>query len=487
VRHEYSLPEPKHSVMPHIYTLPASLAFRGKGLFGYSFGPLNERGVEVLYIESETGHDTFMISRGVTRIYYILSGTGSFTINGREFGVRPGVLVEAPAGVEYSYSGRMTMLAFCKRRLLRRKDRFTKWNRNVVGAVEPWALGAGSLSARLIRVRILGKSPANAFLRVNQRLWNMLPGWLTALRPIEWYGHCVHALARVKGDRAQAFNTYFLRNRAELELIQRAVTGRKHADTLRVAVLGCSCGPEAYSVAWAIRKARPDLNLMVHGVDVSKEAIELARRGVYSLTASVGVQEVRDYGAAGRWRVALRGSELVGAEIFDRMTEGEKAELFDVDGDNAAVKSWIREGIDWHVGDVKAPEILDALGPQDVVVASNFLCHMVPAEAERCLRNIARLVSPYGYLFVSGIDLDVRTNVAQDLGWKPMPDLLERIHDGDPCLRAHWPWHYGGLEPLDKRRRDWRTRYAAAFQIVPGVTVPRSQSDGALAGSTSGR
>jgi hypothetical protein len=32
------------------------------------------------------------------------------------------------------------------------------------------------------------------------------------------------------------------------------------------------------------------------------------------------------------------------------------------------------------------------LGLQDIVIANRFLCHMEPRDAERCLRNIARLV-----------------------------------------------------------------------------------------------
>src|SRR5437867_11883789 len=35
------------------------------------------------------------------------------------------------------------------------------------------------------------------------------------------------------------------------------------------------------------------------------------------------------------------------------------------------------------------------------------------------------------YLFVSGVDLDVRTKVAIELGWKPISDLLEEIHEGE--------------------------------------------------------
>jgi hypothetical protein len=92
---------------------------------------------------------------------------------------------------------------------------------------------------------------------------------------------------------------------------------------------------------------------------------------------------------------------------------------------------------------------------------------MGAAAAERCLRNIARLVAPHGYLFVSGIDLEIRTKVAQDLGWIPLQESLEELHHGDPRMESHWPWSYSALEPLNKKRKDWKVRYAAAFQLVP--------------------
>jgi hypothetical protein len=101
--------------------------------------------------------------------------------------------------------------------------------------------------------------------------------------------------------------------------------------------------------------------------------------------------------------------------------------------------------------------------------------------AERCLRNIARYVRPGGYLFLSGIDLDIRTKVAQELGWLPLQDLLEEIHDGDPRMKGFWPCHYGGLEPLNKRRADWRLRYASAFQLLSsGESVAGEMRAGAV-------
>jgi mannose-6-phosphate isomerase-like protein (cupin superfamily) len=430
--------------MDYTYSLPSSVSFTGKGLLGYTFGPLNQKDLEIYYIEVEKGHDFFMISKKITRTYYILSGRGYFTIADQKYEVRAGMLVEVPPKVEYCYSGKMTMIGISKPRWFGGNDRATKWNPDVVSRGGAFVEEEESWLTNLLRVKIFGKFPFNAYFRVNQALWRHLPSFLGTFRPIRSYGNFVHALARRQGFRSQAHSTFFLRNRPELELIRRIVDRRPKGDTLRVAVLGCSTGAEAYSVAWRIRSARPDLALVLTAVDMSGQAVAFAECGVYSLTHA----------------------EVACTEVFERMTPLEMEEFFHRNGDAVTIKPWIKEGINWRVGDVGEPEIIDSIGPQDMVVANNFLCHMVASEAERCLRNIARLVSGGGYLFVSGIDLDIRTKVARDLGWEPVKERLEEVHDGDPCMRAHWPWHYGGLEPLDKKKRDWRIRYAAAFRIV---------------------
>lgn len=149
-------------------------------------------------------------------------------------------------------------------------------------------------------------------------------------------------------------------------------------------------------------------------------------------------------------------------------------EFFNRNGDEVVVKPWLKEGINWRVDDAGDRNIVDSIGYQDLVVANNFLCHMSPSQAESCLRNIVRVIKPGGYLVVSGIDLDVRAKVAQDLGWVPVEELLEEIHEGD-ILRNDWPFRYYGLEPLDKTRRDWKFRYTAAFQIPEKTEVRSSQ------------
>ena len=67
-------------------------SFDGKGLFGYTFGPLRQKDFDIYYIEVEMGHDTFMVSKRITRVYYVLSGSGYFTIGDRRYDVSDGML-----------------------------------------------------------------------------------------------------------------------------------------------------------------------------------------------------------------------------------------------------------------------------------------------------------------------------------------------------------------------------------------------------------
>ena len=99
------------------------------------------------------------------------------------------------------------------------------------------------------------------------------------------------------------------------------------------------------------------------------------------------------------------------------------------------------------------------------MVASNFLCRMDAPSAERCLRNLAQLRALAGTSSSRESIWTFERRLRQDLGWEPVSDLREEIHDGDPLVRADWPWEWWGLEPLDRSRPDWQTRYASFFQV----------------------
>jgi SAM-dependent methyltransferase len=298
-----------------------------------------------------------------------------------------------------------------------------------------------------------------AFLHLNERIWRRLPARVRDLRPVRAYGAWMHSLVCRRADREMYLGTLFLRNRPALELMRRLVQKKDGGARLKIAVLGCSIGVEVYSIVWILRSSRPDLELAVHAVDISPEVLEVAERGVYSSETS----------------------EMVHCSIFEGLTETERAEIFDWEGDEGAIKPWLREGIAWHVCDASDPDLITSLGPQDLVIANNFLCHMPPGSAQQCLRNLAQLASPGGYLFVTGVDLDVRTEVALELGWEPVPDLRAEIHDGDPLVRSDWPWQWWGLEPLDWRRPECETRYSAVFRMgrdsQPASTTRREKDD----------
>jgi len=119
--------------MPYVLAASSSPSFAQKGLAGYEFGPLKHQDIAVHLIEVRTGHDTFMISKALTRMYYIIEGSGVFTIDNQKYDVKAGLLVEVPPGVEYTYSGSMKILLVSHPRWFEGNERMTRMNTEVVG------------------------------------------------------------------------------------------------------------------------------------------------------------------------------------------------------------------------------------------------------------------------------------------------------------------------------------------------------------------
>jgi chemotaxis methyl-accepting protein methylase len=328
--------------------------------------------------------------------------------------------------------------------------------------VPPSAHLSQSTLARMFQSRFLRKYLGRPYLLINIWIWNHLPASLAPWRPIRGYGCHLHSLIQLRAKRTQSVGTFFFRNRPELELLIRLLDEKRRSSTIDVTVLACSKGAEVYSISYAIRCARTDLKVRLRALDISKDILEFAEAGVYSLRSHDGSGRAPSPALGGD--VAASTSRDQPSSIFERMSSGEMKAMFDREGDQLRVKPRFREGVTWRLGDAGDRGLAGALGLQDIVVANRFLCHMHPEEAEECLRNIARLVKPGGYLFVSGVDLGVRSKVARELGWRPVTELIREIHEGDPSLRRDWPLEYWGLEPFDQDRSDWKMRYASVFQ-----------------------
>jgi polysaccharide pyruvyl transferase WcaK-like protein/chemotaxis methyl-accepting protein methylase len=327
----------------------------------------------------------------------------------------------------------------------------TAWSRAIVKAT--------SRSATLRR--FLGRP----YLRVSGWVWTHFPPAFRLSRVGRGFGKHLHWLVQLRATRKQHMGTFFFRNRPELELLGRVLKGKEKASKLKLAILGCSKGAEVYSYLYSIRQVRPDLIVSLSALDIDPGVLQFAEEGIYSLESRRPQGSATSSSSSAYEELTTRTFGDQRTSVFERMSSDEIAAMFDCQAGQARVKAQFREGIAWQLGDAGDPELVDLLGLQDVVVANRFLCHMQPEQAETCLRALASLVKPGGYLFVSGVDLDVRTRVAKDLGWVAVTELIEEIHEGDPSLRRDWPLQYWGLEPFDPRRSDRDVRYASVFRL----------------------
>jgi chemotaxis methyl-accepting protein methylase len=256
------------------------------------------------------------------------------------------------------------------------------------------------------------------------------------------------------------------------------LTAKPVGASVAITVLGCSKGAEVYSILWAIRKARPDLRVKLQAVDISPEIVDFAEDGIYSLKDPASLNSL-DHGGStedeGLLLATCRDQGRDGSvSIFERLNESEMNSMFDLEGNDARVKLWIKEGfaprdggqgITWRVGDASSSEMARLLGPQDIIVANRFLCHMEPAAALKCLRNINTMVKRSGYIFVSGVDLDIRTRVAKEMHWTPVTESRREIYEGDPSLLSGWPHAWWSIEPFCENHPDWEIRYACVFRV----------------------
>lgn len=218
------------------------------------------------------------------------------------------------------------------------------------------------------------------------------------------------------------------------------------AAPLRIASVGCSTGAELYSALWTVHSTRADLDLAGTGVDVSEAALATAH--------------VAHYERAGR-----ELQRLDPGKVKELVADG----LFIEEGETLTVPGWFRECARWELASVFDHALPERIGPQDIVFVNNVLCHFHNVEAEAALKNVVELVGPGGYLFLSGIDPDVKIRVVAQLGLIPVLDRIEELYTGDARALTRWPMTYWGPEPFDRTRRDWVVRYGTVFRRRPEI------------------
>ena len=181
--------------------------------------------------------------------------------------------------------------------------------------VLPSALMPQSAVARMSQSRFLRKYLGRPYLRMNIWIWNHLPASLGTSRLVRAYGVHLHSLIQLQATRMQSVGTFFFRNRPELELLIRLIDQKLRGATLGLAILGCSKGAEVYSFSYTIRHARPDLKVSICAADISKDILEFAEAGVYSLRKSRRLGSSESWLSRSRWGCGESGVPRTPPEI----------------------------------------------------------------------------------------------------------------------------------------------------------------------------
>lgn len=289
--------------------------------------------------------------------------------------------------------------------------------------------------------------------RAHELLWRWFGARSARGRLINAYGKYLHGRHRVRQTRRpDSVHTFFLRNKVQFEVLRDLVRDWPTAAPLRVASIGCSTGAELYSAIWSTLTTRADIDLVGTGMDVSEPALAVAQAARYN--------------RAGREVQRLTPSQL--KELID-------GGLLIDENETLTVPECYRQRATWVLGSVFDKTLRQRLGPQDIVFVNNVLCHFHDPQAAEALENIADLIDSGGYLFLSGVDPDVRTRVVRELDLTPVQGRLEDLYHGDERALTRWPMTYWGPEPFDRTRPDWDLRYGTLFRRRPS-SAPRGRA-----------
>ncbi len=174
----------------------------------------------------------------------------------------------------------------------------------------------------------------------------------------------------------------FYRDRDSFRELERALAarlaGKRAAEPIRVWVPACASGEEPYTLAMMICELlgeyRRDHPVRIVGTDLNPEALDLARAGVYRLTACTEMDPA----------------------VRERHLESR--------GQHVAVRPWLREMVTFEERDVLTgpPAILD--GPLDLVSCRNLLIYLKSPLQDRLIAIFHRALAPEGLLFIGNAE-----------------------------------------------------------------------------------
>lgn len=142
---------------------------------------------------------------------------------------------------------------------------------------------------------------------------------------------------------------------------------------LRILSLGCSYGPEPYSIAMSVLEDvhSDKVKVKVTGIDISHICLNTAKRGIYK-------------------REMLRN---VDQKYIDLYFEDDRGDL--------RIKDEVKNLVEFKYTNAVNTKEMEALGNFDIVIARNVFSNFAQYQKERLAENIYNILNPGGALFIA--------------------------------------------------------------------------------------
>lgn len=177
-------------------------------------------------------------------------------------------------------------------------------------------------------------------------------------------------------DRVVVPETWFFRDRPAIDALAKHVTGAwrqaRPKTVFRILSVPCSTGEEPYSLAMACALAGwPLEQLRIDAVDISRQNLERASRGVYG-------------------KNSFRGDDL-----------GFRSAFFEAaGGDTWRIAPRVRAPISFDFGNLLAEDFSAGRQPYDAIFCRNLLIYFDRETQARAVRTLDRLLAPGGWFAV---------------------------------------------------------------------------------------
>ncbi len=175
--------------------------------------------------------------------------------------------------------------------------------------------------------------------------------------------------------------TYFFRNKAQFEVLQKFVLpdivrrslscGDK---SIRVWSAGCSGGDEAYSIAIAIMESVPSCeswNISILGTDINRNELRRAREGIY------------------------------GERAVSQLPKEYLEKYFEIQGTHFLLKAHVRELVQFEYHNLACdPYLHEKMREVDLLFCRNVIIYFDDQTTQRVIDHFYNCLAPHGYLFL---------------------------------------------------------------------------------------